>query len=251
MDHTLTAPEPLFPSVPSAQRRHLPATTVSLALHLGILAALCWMVRPPPLPAPSPPPSFAMVMEPAPAPPATQALEAKTLPPSARTEPLTLATPRPLSLTTAEQGELHRPRRPAPRHLPVVARAEPALPPAPSAAPAKPEAAADPPPAAPAAVSANALSSLRAKIHQAVQEATIYPPAARLMHREGRAQVRFDYAGGAAANISLAQSSDSAMLDEAAIAAVRRAAMPPPPPEIGARKLDLVVWVDFSLVRQN
>jgi TonB family protein len=74
---------------------------------------------------------------------------------------------------------------------------------------------------------------------------------ARLLHREGRAQVRFDYTNGAAADVAIAASSQSAELDEAAISAVRHAALPRAPATIGNRTLALLVWVHFGLASED
>jgi protein TonB len=86
------------------------------------------------------------------------------------------------------------------------------------------------------------VAGLKVLIQHAVQEAAVYPPRARLLHRQGRAQVRFDYAGGAVAGVALAQSSQSPMLDEAALEAVRRATYPKAAAQL---RLALVVWVNF------
>jgi protein TonB len=126
----------------------------------------------------------------------------------------------------------------------ATAAATPAPPKAqPQAAPGAPK--------KPPQASQDALAGLKARIHQAVQEATIYPPIARMMHREGRTQVRFVYADGMADEASIAASSNAEVLDNAALQAVRRAALPRPPAELGARRLELVVWVDFHLTQEN
>jgi protein TonB len=95
------------------------------------------------------------------------------------------------------------------------------------------------------------LSGLEARIRQAVQDAAIYPAAARIMRLQGRTQVRFDYADGTAATLGVATSSSSPILDRAALAAVRNAALPHAPAPIGTRKLPVLVWVDFHLVQQD
>jgi hypothetical protein len=41
------------------------------------------------------------------------------------------------------------------------------------------------------------------------------------------------------------------MLDRAALAAVRAASLPRAPAEIGGRRLPLLIWVEFRLVRQD
>jgi TonB family protein len=95
------------------------------------------------------------------------------------------------------------------------------------------------------------LAGLEARIRQAVQDAALYPTSARIMHLEGRIQVRFDYTDGSADAARVASSSNSPMLDRAALAAVRAASLPRAPAEIGGRRLPLLIWVEFRLVRQD
>jgi protein TonB len=97
----------------------------------------------------------------------------------------------------------------------------------------------------------NALASWEARIRQAVQDAAIYPASARLLHRDGRAQVRFDYDRGAIALASIAQSSHFDALDNAALAAVTRAAIPAPPAELGPQNRKMLVWVQFRLTSEE
>jgi protein TonB len=218
---------------------------MSTAIHALMLAALCVVVAPRPIPQPPPPPSFAVVMSAPPAPAVEQSLEEAKMPVAIQTMAAQLAAPMPLSLAPSLNGEIHAPRR----RLRTVA-----APPQPQAAPAPRMAAAPPasPAQAPAAhVPHDALLGLEARIRQAVQDAAIYPESARAMHLEGRTQVRFDYTDGSVGAEGVATSSDSPMLDRAALAAVRRAALPRAPAEIGARTLPLLVWVDFQLVRQD
>lgn len=92
---------------------------------------------------------------------------------------------------------------------------------------------------------------LEARIRHAVQDAAIYPPAARLMRVQGRAQVQFEYSQGAVGAVSLTRSSQSAMLDRAALAAVQRAVYPPAPAVIGGQVLPLMMWVNFGLVSED
>jgi TonB family protein len=84
-----------------------------------------------------------------------------------------------------------------------------------------------------------------------VQDAAIYPVAARLLHRDGSAQIRFDYDRGAIENASVAQTSRVGALDNAALAAVTRAAIPDPPAELGPQKRTMLVWVQFRLVSEE
>jgi TonB family protein len=84
-------------------------------------------------------------------------------------------------------------------------------------------------------------------IQAVVRAAAVMPAAARRQHREGRAQVRFDYLDGNVHGVALAQSSASRLLDDAALSAVQTARYPAPPPQLRGRKLSLVVWIDFHL----
>ena len=96
-----------------------------------------------------------------------------------------------------------------------------------------------------------AMASWEARIRQAVQDAAIYPASARLLHRDGSAQVRFDYDRGAVENASIAQSSHVGVLDGAALSAVTRAVIPGPPPELGPARHTMLVWVQFRLVPEE
>lgn len=73
------------------------------------------------------------------------------------------------------------------------------------------------------------------------------PASARRMRRQGSAQIRFTYLDGTVAGVTLAQSSHSGVLDDAAVAAVRTARYPAPPPSFRGRRLPLLVWVRFIL----
>ena len=91
------------------------------------------------------------------------------------------------------------------------------------------------------------IAQFTGSIHAAVQAATLMPTAARRQHREGRAQVRFSYLDGAVAEIVLAQSSQSRVLDDAALAAVARARYPAPPVPLRGHKIPMVLWVEFQM----
>jgi len=243
MHSALAVPAPVSSPQPLAARStSLPAASVSASLHLAALVALCCVIVRPAHP-PPPPPSFAIVVEtPPPARSVEQALQAADLPAAKAAVAAPLATPQPLSLaaTRAELSVSRRPPRPPVR---IVAAA-------PLAAGASTPATPAMPPAAHGAAPQNILAGLEARIRQAVQDALIYPSSARIMHMQGRTQVRFDYSDGTADMIDVAIPSTSALLDRAALAAVRRAALPHAPAEIGNRRLALLVWVDFRLTSQ-
>ncbi len=221
------------------------------SLHLAAIGA-AWLLasaRHATEPPPEITPEITVVFKP-PAPQPAE-LPMQTIPPSslpapAETVPDVLASPSPLVLPAYRPRVL--PDRNARRRAPDRA-AEPAMQEAepPGTAPAQAAAPAHAL-AGPSADVQHALANWDARVRQAVQDAAIYPSAARLLRREGRAQVRFDYAGGAVALASVVQTSHFAPLDAAALAAVTRASIPTPPPEVGAQKRTMLVWVQFSLV---
>jgi protein TonB len=98
---------------------------------------------------------------------------------------------------------------------------------------------------------ARALQAWEASVHQAVQNALVYPNAARLMRREGRTRVRFDYGHKAVSSVSVVESSGLGALDRAALDAVLHAAIPPPPPELSIETRPLILWVNFSLTTEE
>jgi TonB family protein len=92
-----------------------------------------------------------------------------------------------------------------------------------------------------------AMARLEASIDDAVRRQAAMPPAAIRQRREGRAQLRFSYLDGAVAEIAVAQSSQSRLLDDAALQAVRAAHYPAPPASLRGRRLALQVWINFRL----
>jgi protein TonB len=118
--------------------------------------------------------------------------------------------------------------------------------PAPATAAIHPPQTATPQPVAPAA-----LAGWEARIRQAVQDAAIYPASARLQRRQGRTQVQFAYADGTVSTVMVVRSSESAVLDAAALAAVTRAQMPSPPPDLGPQHRTMLVWVQFTLTAED
>jgi TonB family protein len=228
------------------------AASVSAGLHGFLLAALCFAVAPRHVTEPPPPPSFAVVMAPPDAlPVAEQSLAEATLTATAQSLVTRLAAPVTLSVPPSLRGEIPSAR--------IRQHAVAAAPPAPAQAAVAAPAARMAAPVAPAAAPAHAaatvphdvIQGLEARIRQAVQDAAIYPASARVMHLEGRTQVRFDYTDGSVGVADVSTPSTSAMLDRAALAAVRRAALPRAPAEVGKRTLPLLVWVDFRLVQQD
>jgi TonB family protein len=96
-----------------------------------------------------------------------------------------------------------------------------------------------------------ALARLRGAISEAVRAVAEMPLSARLQRRAGRAQVGFAYQDGTVADATLLQSSQSRVLDQAALTAVMRARYPSPPATLRGRRLSLQVWVDFTIGAQT
>jgi len=94
------------------------------------------------------------------------------------------------------------------------------------------------------------LAAFESRVHRAVQQAAVYPAAAKLQRRQGRARIEFLLSGRDVAAERVSQSSQSALLDRAALDAVRLAALPAPPVGLAARQT-LSVWVDFALVAED
>jgi TonB family protein len=59
--------------------------------------------------------------------------------------------------------------------------------------------------------------------------------------------LRFDYTDGAVDAVQVVQSSNSRVLDDAAVRAVRQASYPASPPSLHGRRLSLQLWIDFHL----
>jgi protein TonB len=218
------------------------AIVASCAAHVALLAApgllpLPRMARPRASIAPLIV-AMAPVAPPAPEPSPPDQIAASTV--AAAAQETVASLPALASLTTPAPSPVARPhpsvrqqhRATLAANTPAPQQLSPALPPA------------APPPAA---MTPDALNTLTARIHQAVQAALVYPPAARMMRLAGRTQIRFEYEDGAARAVLIARSSRSDLLDDAALAAVRRAAMPPVPQALRGCDLNLLVWVDFGI----
>ena len=224
-------------------------TCIVAACHAGVIA-VAMLIFPSKPPTPAPALSIPVIFEPpASSAPVQQTLSNAALAVPVLTQAAPLAAP-PRVFLPASTGALParpRARRTPPAGAPTQARSAPSSPPATasSAAPAVPAHAA-PPPAATVA-SPGLLAAWEARIHQAVQNALVYPNAARLMHREGRTRIRFEYDHGSVARVSVVEASTLAALDHAAMDAVTRAAIPAPPPEIAGQDRTLLLWVTFTL----
>jgi TonB family protein len=91
------------------------------------------------------------------------------------------------------------------------------------------------------------LTGFEAQLDAAVRAAAAMPEAARRQHRTGGARLRFRYLDGAVDEVQIVESSQSRLLDDAAITAVRAAHYPAPPVHIRGRRLELLVRIDFRL----
>jgi TonB family protein len=117
-----------------------------------------------------------------------------------------------------------------------------------SASPAPEQTASARPPAAAAPDDGRTLlPGLESRIDDAVRRAAILPDAARRQRRQGRAQIRFTYRDGGVQDAQIVASSQSRLLDNAALQAVRDANYPQPPLLLRGRPLTLLVWIDFRL----
>jgi TonB family protein len=220
------------------------ATAVSILVHAGLIGAL-WLLAvhmPRPL---QPPAAMTIVFEAQEPPGPAQALSAATLAAQNSTVPasLTGTLPSLMVKATVKPGRPLAPAASPARATPALRTAAAAPPPIASLGPAAQATQPD--------VSQSDIAGLKLRIREAVRSAAVYPAVARQMHREGRAQVSFEYVDGAAEAVSLAHSSQSRLLDEAALAAVRRAAYPHPLPGMAGMRLSLMVWVNFGLEKED
>ncbi len=226
----------------------LPTVAAVAALHIVFIATLAVLSRARQTPPPPVQMSIPVIFAPA-APeasePAPEALASSTVPVPAAEVPAMLATLPAVTLPPAHTGLM--PRRPVARPIPHDV-AHPAVSTPAAAAMQQPATApAMPAPATASEKMVRAMATWEARVRQAVQDAAIYPASARLLHRQGSAQIRFDYDRGAIAAAAIAQSSHFSALDTAALEAVTRAAIPDPPTEIGPQKRTMLVWVQFTL----
>jgi protein TonB len=86
---------------------------------------------------------------------------------------------------------------------------------------------------------------LTSRIRAAVQQAVRCPAAARMMGKSGKAGLAFDYRDGAlVSGAQIARSSDTPVLDTAALTAVRQAHYPQPPPDASNQLFHLLIWIE-------
>ncbi|MBU6993775.1 energy transducer TonB [Ferrovum myxofaciens] len=83
------------------------------------------------------------------------------------------------------------------------------------------------------------------KVRSAVQNAVVFPMAARAAHLSGQTKVTFDYKDGMASGASVLITSGNRILDKAALTAVHVAHFPEATAEYAGRVLTFEIWVKF------
>lgn len=245
-----------------AEGRRRPAWIASLAIHGVLVAAVAWWLAersgPASVPATPMPLQLAMFQAPAPAEPS---VPAESTPVQEASPPPTLPEPPPVEPL-------------APKPVPVQPRPAKAAPPKPAASAVAPVRA-QPVESAPAAEVPVAIQSpapapvvpppavqpvtpapdpavedgYRTRIRQAIDKHKHYPRMARRLGLEGRVVVAFTVeADGRLAGVRVVESSDSELLDEAALEAVRKAApFPPFPDGVERQQWDFTLPLSFLL----
>ena len=169
--------------------------------------------------------------------------------PAAQKAPMKLALvtlPQPPKPASPKPVQPSKPQPPKPAMHHIVRQV---LPSPPQPAPVVQQAVVVPPPPPPApAVSASPdeIALFEGQVREAIQAAVVYPAAARMLGRQGRARVAFDYRDGAITNIALVQGTGFGPLDDAALAAVRSAHYPTPVAKLAHKLLHMVLWVRFD-----
>lgn len=172
--------------------------------------------------------------------------QSASAPAAEKTVEISLAEPAP----PAPPQEKPKPLPPVPVKQPRVVQHTPQLPlPAPvqvsdNSAAAVPAA---PPPAPAQDYTAAHEAEFATKLRAAIQNAVVYPSAARLSRLAGKAKVEFLFRDGVSRNPHIVQSSGSGLLDQAAIAAVGNAVSPPVPDSLRGRELIYQVTVVFEM----
>lgn len=238
------------------------ALGAAMILECALLAGAVWWLISAKSPAPATvqaPMHLSLVT--LPPPPKPQVVPPKPLPPKPQVQPKPKPEPKPKPQPKPEPQPKPKPR-PAPRvkpHPHPVPKPKPVpkppvkkvVPPKPIPKPvATPPAVKAPPPPPPRPVAApsaspDAMALFEGQVNAAVQSALYYPPAARMLNRQGRVRVAFDYRDGVASAIRVIQSSGFPLLDKAAIATVGKARYPEPPPALQHRLVHMTVWVQF------
>jgi periplasmic protein TonB len=217
---------------------------LSAMAHLAALGLVLTVVTQAPPAAPDLP-AIPLVFS-APAPSLSEAAPAPSMVPLAAVQLVQPVSPAaPIAMPIAPHAAFHIART-SPVHNAATAAQAPARPPQ-SAAPPSSTTARATPQTDDAEAQRLEMAQLKDSIHAAVQALAVMPTAARRQHREGRAEVRFSYLDGAVAEVALAQSSQSRLLDDAALTAVARARYPAPPAPLRGHKLPMVLWIEFHM----
>ena len=207
----------------------------ALGLHAGAVAVIMTSVHTSPAPEP-PMIELAFQIAPDPVPP--------TRSPTA--EPVETTLPSEAPASVPEAADAPPPSTPP---TPSPARPQPHRPPHPivarSVAAPRVPAQSDQSLNAPTTVTTEQRATLEGRVRDAVQAAVHYPAAARMMGLAGRARLRLNYRDGGVDSPSVAQSSGTPMLDQAALKAAQGAHYPATPPELVGHLLPLLVWVEF------
>lgn len=148
--------------------------------------------------------------------------------------------PKPIPVHKVSRAEPSQPVKQEPAHetvqkaLPVSSEPPPKIVQAATAVPTPP-------------VSTEISMSFQSRVRAAVQDAVVYPMAARASHLSGQTRVGFTYLDGRASDIKVLVSSGSTLLDQAAMIAVRAANYPLTDKEYRGRLLTFQLWVRFLL----
>ena len=102
------------------------------------------------------------------------------------------------------------------------------------------------PPAPPISSKPDLNAEYAAKVHQAVQAAYYYPPAAKAMRFSGRVRIEFQLRDGHVGESHVLISCGVGIFDRAAQEAVQAARYPQPPEELRGRDLRYEIWVELS-----
>jgi protein TonB len=173
--------------------------------------------------------------------------------------------PVPLTLLADDTPKPEQPQpEPKPQKIKPISREMPKVPTPPHAAlisPATPPLAAmesdvqtafadpapaPPPPPLPAPSNAHFEQDYAGKVHDAVQSAYFYPPAAAAMRFSGRVRVEFMLRDTQVVESRVVQSCGIGLFDRAAIDAVKVARYPDPPAELRGQSLHYQIWVELS-----
>jgi TonB family protein len=193
-------------------------TWVATHPHVPPAALVALQIEAPSLPEPELPKPKLEPVKPPPK-PVVEAVKKVALPPPP--VPVPVSAPLPVAAAPSEN--------PVPAPSPVPSVAAPvfkAAPPAPPG-PAKPS------------------NEYLDKVRNAVQNAFVYPPAARAMEFRGRARVAFKLLDGQASNVRVLVRSGLGMGDRAALEAVQNAVFPAPAVELKGVDMDCEIWVEL------